>query len=76
MNFSRAYLRHLLNVSEILGLRMLSVHNSHMFLRVMAEIRAHLAAGTFGEFRREFVANYTPTLKVLAARQAGLATER
>ena len=67
---TRAYLRHLLNVNEILGLRMLSVHNSHLFLKVMAEMRAHLAAGTFAEFRREFIANYTPTKKVLLARAA------
>ena len=33
-------------------------------LKVMADIRAHLAAGTFGEFRREFAANYVPTEKV------------
>ncbi|HZV34291.1 MAG TPA: tRNA guanosine(34) transglycosylase Tgt, partial [Verrucomicrobiae bacterium] len=39
-NFSRAYLRHLLNVGEILGLRMVSVHNSHMYLKVMADARA------------------------------------
>ena len=68
-NFTRAYLRHLLNVNEILGLRMVSVHNSHMFLKLMADIRAHLAAGTFSEFRREFIANYRPTEKVLLARQ-------
>jgi len=67
--FTRAYLRHLLNVNEILGLRMVSVHNSHMFLKLMADIRAHLAAGTFGDFRREFVANYRPSGKVLLARQ-------
>jgi queuine tRNA-ribosyltransferase len=67
-NFSRAYLRHLLNVGEILGLRMLSVHNSHMYLKLMADIRAHLAAGTFAKFRREFVANYVPSAKVLAGR--------
>jgi queuine tRNA-ribosyltransferase len=64
-NFTRAYLRHLLNVNEILGLRMLSVHNSHMYLRVMAEIRAHLDGGTFDEFRQEFLANYVPTRRVL-----------
>ncbi len=68
-NFTRAYLRHLLNVNEILGLRMLSVHNSHMYLRVMADIRAHLAAGTFTEFRREYAATYVPTEKVRAARK-------
>jgi queuine tRNA-ribosyltransferase len=67
-NFSRAYLRHLLNVGEILGLRMLSVHNSHMFLKVMEEMRTHLAAGTFADFRREFVANYVPSQRVLAIR--------
>ena len=67
-NFSRAYLRHLLNVNEILGLRMVSVHNSRMYLKVMEDIRAHLAAGTFDEFRREFVANYIPSQKVLRSR--------
>ncbi|MBM3822696.1 MAG: tRNA guanosine(34) transglycosylase Tgt [Verrucomicrobia bacterium] len=67
-HFTRAYLRHLLNVEEILGLRMLSVHNSHFFLQVMEEIRLHLQAGTFQEFRAEFAAQYVPTRKVLAAR--------
>src|SRR2546421_2749248 len=57
-NFTRAYLRHLLNVNEILGLRMLSVHNSHMYLKLMETIRAHIAAGTFAEFRQSFVADY------------------
>lgn len=66
--FSRAYLRHLLNVNEILGLRMVSVHNSHMYLKVMADLRSHLAAGTFAEFRKEFIANYIPTKRVLSAR--------
>jgi queuine tRNA-ribosyltransferase len=68
--FSRAYLRHLLNVGEILGLRMLSVHNTRMYLRTMAQMRAAIAAGTFAEFRLEFVANYVPTKKVLLARAA------
>jgi queuine tRNA-ribosyltransferase len=67
-NFSRAYLRHLFNVGEILGLRMLSVHNSYMFLRLMGDIRSHIAAGSFDEFRREFIAKYVPSRKVLTAR--------
>src|SRR5260221_6860446 len=69
-HFTRAYLRHLLNVGEILGLRMVSVHNSHMFLNVIADIRSAIASGEFSEFRREFVANYVPTQKVLLARAA------
>jgi queuine tRNA-ribosyltransferase len=64
--FSRAYLRHLLNVEEILGLRMLSVHNSHMYLKLMGDIRAHIARGSFEEFRREFAAHYVPSRRVLA----------
>ena len=49
---------------------MVSLHNSHFYLDVMAEIRAHLAAGTFSEYRRQFVARYVPTQKILAARRA------
>lgn len=67
---TRAYIRHLLNVNEILGLRLVSIHNSHFYLEVMRQVRAHLAAGTFAEFRREFIANYVPTEKVRAAQKA------
>src|SRR4051794_9983523 len=69
-NFTRAYIRHLLNVGEILGLRMLSVHNTRMFVKTMEEARATIEQGTFAEFRRDFVANYVPTQKVLLARAA------
>ena len=68
-NFTRAYLRHLLNVNEILGLRMVSLHNSHLYLKLMADVRAHLAAGTFADFYRDFIANYVPSKKVLDARK-------
>jgi hypothetical protein len=36
----------------------------------MENIRSHIAAGTFGEFRKEFAATYVPSRKVLAARGA------
>jgi queuine tRNA-ribosyltransferase len=68
-HFTRAYLRHLLNVNEILGLRMLSVHNSHLFLKIMADARTHLAAGTFADFYREFIANFRPSQRILAQRR-------
>ena len=69
-HFTRAYVRHLLNVNEILGLRMVSVHNSHLFLKIMADVRAAIAAGTFADFYREFVTNYVPSKKILDARKA------
>ncbi len=68
-NFTRAYLRHLLRANEILGLRMLSVHNTHMYLKVMADVRAAIAAGTFAEFYREFISKFTPSQKILAQRK-------
>ena len=67
-NFTRAYLRHLLNVNEILGLRMVSVHNSRMYLKLMEDIRADIMAGTFKRFQSEFIACYIPTQKVLSSR--------
>jgi queuine tRNA-ribosyltransferase len=69
-NFTRAYLRHLLNVDEILGLRMLSVHNSHMYMKLMRDIRNHIGAGSFAEFREMFARTYIPTEKVLAGRKS------
>jgi queuine tRNA-ribosyltransferase len=68
-NFTRAYLRHLLRANEILGLRMLSVHNSHMYLKVMTDARAAIAAGKFMEFHRNFIATFTPSQKILAHRK-------
>jgi queuine tRNA-ribosyltransferase len=53
-------------VNEILGLRMLSVHNTHMYLQTMADARKHLAAGTFGEYYKEFIANFRPSARVQA----------
>jgi queuine tRNA-ribosyltransferase len=69
-HFTRAYLRHLLNVGEILGLRMLSIHNTRMYLKVMEDIRKTIGDGTFENFRRQFAADYVPTQKVLIARAA------
>jgi queuine tRNA-ribosyltransferase len=62
-NFSRAYLRHLLNVGEILGLRLTTLHNLHFYLDLMRQMRGHIEAGTFAEFRREFAAGYRPPEK-------------
>jgi hypothetical protein len=40
-----------------------------MYMKVMADIRAHLAAGTFDAFRRDFARNYVPTQKILDDRK-------
>ena len=59
-NFSRAYLRHLVKAEEILGLRLITLHNLHFYLGLMAKVRAQLEAGTFADFRRKFVGGYKP----------------
>lgn len=56
-NFSRSYIRHLLNVGEILGVRLLTIHNLHCYLRFMESIREAIRGGYFGEFCREFEAH-------------------
>lgn len=48
-NFTKAYIRHLLNVDEILGVRLLTWHNLHYFLRLMERIRTAIADGTLEE---------------------------
>lgn len=53
-NFTRAYIRHLFNVSEILGVRLVTLHNLHYFLNLMRRIRASIENGTFEELRKEF----------------------
>ena len=53
-NFTRAYIRHLFNVGEILGVRLLTIHNIHYFLKLAGDIRSAIENGTFAELRRRF----------------------
>ena len=56
-NFSRAYVRHLLHAGEILGVRLLSIHNVHRLCSFMREMRAAIAGGTFASFRQNLHEN-------------------
>src|ERR1700730_13891289 len=58
--FSRGYIRHLIKAEEILGLRLITLHNLHFYLDLMRQARAKIDNGTFDEFRSEFVSNYEP----------------
>ena len=53
-NFTRAYIRHLFNVGELLGSRLVTIHNVHYFLNLMREIRESIENGTFSELRASF----------------------
>lgn len=56
--FTRGYIRHLVKAEEILGLRLITIHNLHFYLNLMDRIRTSLDDGSFPSFRERFVANY------------------
>ncbi|HYY13520.1 MAG TPA: tRNA guanosine(34) transglycosylase Tgt [Chthoniobacterales bacterium] len=56
--FTRGYIRHLTKAEEVLGLRLITLHNLHFYLELMRLARETIEDGTFDGFRRDFVANY------------------
>jgi queuine tRNA-ribosyltransferase len=56
--FSRGYIRHLIKAEEILGLRLVTLHNLHFYLNLMNQARTEIEKGTFDRFRKGFVAEY------------------
>ena len=57
-NHTRAYIRHLLNVDEILGARLLSIHNLRFLIKLMENIRKSIEEDRYLEFKDEFYRNY------------------
>jgi queuine tRNA-ribosyltransferase len=51
--FSRAYIRHLVNQQELLGLRLLSLHNLRFLLDLTAGARAAIERGEFASYKRD-----------------------
>ena len=56
--FTRGYIRHLVKAEEILGLRLITLHNLHFYLDLMQQAREQIATGSFDQFRKRFVSNY------------------
>jgi queuine tRNA-ribosyltransferase len=57
--FSRGYLRHLFAAEELLGLRLLSLHNVRFLIRLAAEMRAAIRAGDFSRWAADWRRRYT-----------------
>ncbi|MBF0162367.1 MAG: tRNA guanosine(34) transglycosylase Tgt [Magnetococcales bacterium] len=53
-HYSRAYLHHLFRSKEISGLRLMTLHNVHYYLQLMAQMRLAIQQGEFAAFRRHF----------------------
>ncbi len=56
--FSRAYVRHLFLADEMLGLRLLSLHNVHFLVSLMREARSALLGGTFDAWSEAWLQRY------------------
>ena len=56
--FSRAYIRHLVTSDEILGMRLLSLHNVHFLVDLMDRARTAVQNGTFASWSADWLARY------------------
>ena len=57
-NYTRAYIRHLIKAGEILGARLLTIHNLYFLVNLMGGVRKAIEEDRFLEFREEFYKNY------------------
>lgn len=57
--YSRAYLRHLYNQSEITAMVLASYHSTYFYQNLMKEIRAAIADKRFEKFKKSFLERYT-----------------
>ncbi|HZD04484.1 MAG TPA: tRNA guanosine(34) transglycosylase Tgt, partial [Longimicrobiales bacterium] len=56
--FDRAYVRHLLVAHELLGLRLVSIHNLRFLVRLAQLAREHVQAGDFAPWSRDWLERY------------------
>ena len=56
--FSKAYLRHLIQAKESLAGTLLTLHNLRFFVSLMEEARKHIISGDFSSWSAEWIANY------------------
>ena len=57
-NYSRGYLRHLIKTDEILGMRLLSIHNLRFLIHLMEQIREAIREDNLLEFKEAFFEEY------------------
>ncbi|MBU1992134.1 MAG: tRNA guanosine(34) transglycosylase Tgt [Patescibacteria group bacterium] len=57
-NFTRSYIKHLVTEKEVLGIRLLTIHNIHFLLNLMRQIRESIDDSKFSQFKRKFLKQY------------------
>ena len=61
-NYSRAYIRHLFNTREILGLRLTSIHNLYFLMKLIRDARKAISKNKFLDFKKAFLKQYAGKL--------------
>ncbi|MDA8947520.1 tRNA guanosine(34) transglycosylase Tgt [Flavobacteriaceae bacterium] len=62
LDYSKAYLRHLFTVNEMLGKQIATLHNLSFYLWLVREARKHILAGTFSSWKTKMVSQMEPRL--------------
>ena len=62
-NYTKAYIRHLINVDETFGQRLLSIHNIRFLIKMTEEIRQAIKENRFLEYKEEFINKYNNSKK-------------
>ena len=57
-NFSRAYIRHLINANEILASTLLSIHNVHTLVKLTQTLRQHIINNSLDGFADSIINNF------------------
>ena len=57
-HYTRAYLRHLCNLREITGVRLLSYHNLYFYIKLMEKIRSAIENNQYAAFQKQFLTDY------------------
>ena len=57
-NYTRGYLRHLIKTNEILGMRLISLHNLRFLTRLMEQVRTEIENDNLLQFKEEFYKKY------------------
>ncbi len=57
-NYTRAYIRHLIKANEILGVKLLSIHNLKFLTNLMKSVKIEIERDNFGSFKKEFYKKY------------------
>lgn len=57
-NYTKAYIKHLINCEETFGARLLSIHNIHYLINLTEELRSAIKEDRLLKYREEFIKNY------------------